>query len=167
MGGPKPSPVDKNRSTTGGQSGPSYLLQWPQREDSPDHANWERCVSFGGEFTSEFYILIRCKLYTIYRNMPIKGASSNKGTPCLEEPNAIMSGQNWQCFFNNCPIFNLKPPLESWEPQLSPQSIRFGLARAPVALIRHSIVGIFPSWLLELNRQTDTTKPKIWLLCCL
>ncbi len=33
-------PVDKNRSTTGGQSGPSYLQLWPQQEDSPDHANW-------------------------------------------------------------------------------------------------------------------------------
>ncbi len=33
-------PVDKNRSTTGGQSGPSYLPQWPQQEDSPDHAYW-------------------------------------------------------------------------------------------------------------------------------
>ncbi len=39
-------PVDKNRSTTGGQSGPSYLPQWPQQGESPDHANW--AVSLGG-----------------------------------------------------------------------------------------------------------------------
>ncbi len=38
-------PVDKNRSTTGGQSGPSYLQLWPQQEDSPDHAHWEACQS--------------------------------------------------------------------------------------------------------------------------
>ncbi len=36
-----PSPVDKNRSTTGGQSGPPYLQLWLQQEDSPDHASWE------------------------------------------------------------------------------------------------------------------------------
>ena len=35
------NPVDKNRSTTGGQSGPSYLQLWLQKEDSLDHANWE------------------------------------------------------------------------------------------------------------------------------
>ena len=35
------NPVDKNRSTTGGQSWLSYLQQWPQQEDSPDHASWE------------------------------------------------------------------------------------------------------------------------------
>ncbi len=33
-------PVDKNRSSTRGQSGLPYLLLWPQQEDSPDHANW-------------------------------------------------------------------------------------------------------------------------------
>ncbi len=33
-------PVDKNRSTTGGQSGPPYLQLWLQQEDSPDHASW-------------------------------------------------------------------------------------------------------------------------------
>ncbi len=33
-------PVDKNRTTTGGQSGPPYLQLWPQQEDSPDHASW-------------------------------------------------------------------------------------------------------------------------------
>ncbi len=32
-------PLDKNRSTTGGQSGLPYLQLWPQQQDSPDHAN--------------------------------------------------------------------------------------------------------------------------------
>ena len=49
-----------------------------------------------------------------YRNMPIKGASLNKDAPySLEEPNAIINGQNRHSFLNNCPIFNPKPPLES------------------------------------------------------
>ncbi len=43
-----PFPVDKNRSTTGGQSGPSYLQLGPQQEDSPDHANWVAFMSSGG-----------------------------------------------------------------------------------------------------------------------
>ena len=38
------NPVDKNRSTTGGQSGLPYLELWPQQEDSPDHANWEYII---------------------------------------------------------------------------------------------------------------------------
>ncbi len=53
--------------------------------------------------------------------MPIKGTSPNKGTPySLEEPNAIINGQNRHSVFNNCPIFNPKPPLENWERKLSP-----------------------------------------------
>ena len=63
-----------------------------------------------------------------------------RAPPSLEEPNAIINGQNRHSFSNNCPIFNPKPPLESWEPQLFPQSIRFDLARAPGALIRQITV---------------------------
>ncbi len=44
----------------------------------------------------------------MYRDMPNKGASHS-----LEEPNAVINGQNQHSFFKNCPIFNLKPPLES------------------------------------------------------
>ncbi len=32
-------PVDKNRPTAKWHSGPSYLLQWPQKEDCTDHAS--------------------------------------------------------------------------------------------------------------------------------
>ncbi len=60
--------------------------------------------------------------------------------PSLEEPDAIINGQNRYSFFNNCPKFNPKPQLESWEPQLFPQSIRFDIARAPGALIRQITV---------------------------
>ncbi len=42
-------PVDKNRSTTGGQSGPPYLQLWLQQEDSPDHASWDLNVKKGTE----------------------------------------------------------------------------------------------------------------------
>ncbi len=49
-----------------------------------------------------------------YRNLPIKRASPNKGAPySLEEAKAIINGQNLRSFFNNCPIFNPKPPLKS------------------------------------------------------
>ncbi len=48
-----------------------------------------------------------------YRNLPIKGASPNKGAPySLEGPSLFIIDQNQHNFFNNCPIFNPKPPLE-------------------------------------------------------
>ncbi len=75
-----------------------------------------------------------------YHILPIKGTSPNKGAPSLEGPNVIINGQNRRSFFNIYPIFNLKPPFESWDPQLFPQSIRPDLARAPGALIRQITV---------------------------
>ncbi len=77
----------------------------------------------------------------VYRNLPIKGASPNKGAPySLEGPSLIITDQNQHSFFNNCPIFNPKPPLESLEPQLCLQTIRCDLVRAPGALIRQNTV---------------------------
>ena len=67
-----------------------------------------------------------------YRDMPIDGASPDKGAGALysvEEPNAFI----WP--YSNSPIFNPKPPLKSWEYKLSHQSY-FGLARVPGTLIR-------------------------------
>ena len=95
--------------------------------------------------------------------MPIKGASPNKGAPSsLEELNAIIIGQNRHSFFNNCLIFNLKPPLESWEPQLFPQCIRFDLARAPGALIRQITTVCFSVHdLLVDGRQIGLSDRKI------
>ncbi len=50
----------------------------------------------------------------VYRILPIKGASPNKGAPySLRETNTAIYHQNWRSFLNNCPIFNPKPPLES------------------------------------------------------
>ena len=63
-----------------------------------------------------------------------------RAPPSLEEHNAIINGQNRHSFSNNCPIFNPKPPFESWESQLFPQSIRFDHVRAPGALIRQTTV---------------------------
>ena len=48
-------PVDKNRSIIGGQSGPSYLQQWPQQEDSPDHAYWVKIFWRGNPFYLSTY----------------------------------------------------------------------------------------------------------------
>ena len=42
--------------------------------------------------------------------------------------------------FNNCPIFNPKPPLESLEPQLFTHNTRCDLANEPGALIRQNTV---------------------------
>ena len=57
--------------------------------------------------------------------MPIKGAFLNKGAPySLEEPSLIITDRSQHNFFNNCPIFNPKPALESLEPQLCLQTIR-------------------------------------------
>ncbi len=77
----------------------------------------------------------------VYRNLPIKGASPNKGAPySLEEPSPILADQNQHSFFNNCPIFNPKPPFESVEPQLCLKTIRSDLARASGTLIRQNTV---------------------------
>ena len=46
-------PVDKKRSTTGGQSGLSYLQLSPQQEDSPEHANWDMTSIYKQMDTSE------------------------------------------------------------------------------------------------------------------
>ncbi len=54
-----PTPVDNNRSTTGGQSGLSYLQLSPQQEDSPDHANWGN-IKFGKLIQLMFYRVICC-----------------------------------------------------------------------------------------------------------
>ncbi len=59
-------PVDKNRSTTGGRSGPSYLQLhelWPQQEDSPDHANWVLKTCY--VIKSRIYKLLCQKLWTV------------------------------------------------------------------------------------------------------
>ncbi len=58
----------------------------------------------------------------------------------FDYPNAIINGQNWHSFFNNCSIFKPKPLLESWKPQLSPKSIISDLARVPSTLIRQITV---------------------------
>ena len=44
----------------------------------------------------------------LYRNLPIKGALLS-----LEEDNSARNHQNGHSFFNICPIFYLKPALES------------------------------------------------------
>ena len=55
-------PVDKNRSTTGGQSGPPYLQLWLQQEDSPDHASWAtKHSSIRGISLDMFGNVYRCK----------------------------------------------------------------------------------------------------------
>ncbi len=78
---------------------------------------------------------------SLYRILPIKGASPNKGAPhSLKEANSIINVQIARSFLNNCPIFNPKPPLESSDPQLSSQNIRCDLANAPGALIRQNTV---------------------------
>ena len=70
--------------------------------------------------------------------MPIKGAPPNKGAPYgLGATTAGQSNQNRPSFLNNWSIFNLKPPLESLEPQLLLHDIRLDLAIAPCAFIRH------------------------------
>ncbi len=80
-------------------------------------------------------------LFEAYRNLPIKGASPNKGAPySLEGPSLIITDQNQRSFFKNCPIFKPKRALESLEPQLCPQTTRSDLARAPGALIRQNTV---------------------------
>ena len=64
-----------------------------------------------------------------YRILPNKGASIG-----YRDPKTMKHiGHK---FLNYCPIFNLKPPLESPEPQLQSQEIRSDLASAPCALIR-------------------------------
>ena len=76
-----------------------------------------------------------------YRNLPIKGASPNKGAPySLEGPSLIITDQNYYSFINNCSIFNPKLPLESLEPHLCISTIRCNLARAPGAFIRQNTV---------------------------
>ena len=82
-----------------------------------------------------------CTYFNEYRILPIKGASPNKGAPhSLGEARCIINVQNTHSFLNNCPIFNLKPPLESSEPLLSPHNISCDLANAPDALIRQNTV---------------------------
>ncbi len=50
--------------------------------------------------------------------------------------------QNCSRILNNCPIFNPKPALESWERQHLAQQIRPDLANVPCALIVHITVFI-------------------------
>ena len=49
-------PVDKNRSTTGGQWGLSYLPQWPQQEESTDQTDRTKCQN-GNEMPPQHTIL--------------------------------------------------------------------------------------------------------------
>ncbi len=77
----------------------------------------------------------------MYRIVPIKGASPNKGAPYgLGKAQTDKNYQNCPKIINNCPIFNPKPPLESSEPQHLGDQIRSGLASAPCALIRDNTV---------------------------
>ncbi len=99
------------------------------------HESWSNFINTGGTYFINTYFI------NTYRILPIKGASPNKGTPCsLGKAKSIINFKNTHSFFNNCPIFNLKPPLESSEPQLSPHNIRCDLANAPGALIRQNTV---------------------------
>ncbi len=76
-----------------------------------------------------------------YRNLPIKCTSPNKGaTYSVEEYSPIIADQNDHSFFNNCLIFNPKPPFESLELKLCLHTIRYDLANTPVALIRQNTV---------------------------
>ncbi len=97
--------------------------------------------------------------FSLYRNLPIKGASPNKGAPySLEEPSPILAYQNQHSFFNNCPIFNPKPPFESLEPQLCLRTIRCDLARAPGALIRQNTVFFFHCHIICYQWRAILTK---------
>ncbi len=60
-----------------------------------------------------------------YRILPIIGTSSNKGAPIIWGCQCCFEILN---FLNNGPIFNLKPPLESSEPQTLIHGTRFKLA---------------------------------------
>ncbi len=85
--------------------------------------------------------------FVVYRILPIKGASPNKGAPhSLGKANFIINFKNTHSFFNNCPIFNPKPPFESSEPQLSAHNIGCDLANAPGALIRQNTVHARTNW---------------------
>ena len=78
--------------------------------------------------------------------MPIKGAAPNKGAPYgLGALYTVHSDQNRLNFLNIWPIFNPKPPLESSESQHLLYDIRFDLAIAPCAFIRHITVSLIAS----------------------
>ncbi len=52
-------------------------------------------------------------LLVIYRIVPIKGASPNKAAPYgLRKAQTDKNEQNCPKILNNCPIFNLMPPLK-------------------------------------------------------
>ncbi len=77
----------------------------------------------------------------LYRIVPIKGASPYKGAPYgLRKAQTDKNFQNCPKIIDNCPIFNLKPPLESSEHQHLGEQIRSDLASAPCALIRDNTV---------------------------
>ncbi len=90
-----------------------------------------------------------CDRHFSYRDMPIKGAPSNKGAPYgFRTHYTLHSDQNRLNFLNNRPIFNPKPPLESPESQLLPYVIRLDLAIAPCAFIRHITVYSILMWIV-------------------
>ncbi len=50
-------------------------------------------------------------VYTVF--CQLRAPPLIRAPPSLEEPNAVINGQNRYSFFNSCPVFNPKPPLES------------------------------------------------------
>ena len=80
------------------------------------HNGWKEYI-FNGEKVNE-------NNFT-YCNLPIKGASPNKGASySFEEASLIITDQNQHNFLNNYLFFNPKPPLESWEAKLCLHTIK-------------------------------------------
>ncbi len=72
-----------------------------------------------------------------YRIIPNKGTTLIRAPPppSLAKTKSINNDKSFRNSFNNCSIFNPKPPLESSEPQLQPYIITFKLVRAPAPLL--------------------------------
>ncbi len=76
---------------------------------------------------------------SLYRNLPSKGASPNKGLE-FGGAQSYHSDQNQHSFFDHCLIFNPKRLLKSLEPQLCLHIIRLDIARMRGTLIRQNAV---------------------------
>ncbi len=121
------------------------------------HVAFQMSISLQNSWKTVFLVILMWKISLrqleghiscIYRILPIKGASPNKGARYgLKGAVLIRNHQNWCSSLNNCPIFNPKPPLESSQRLLFPDINRYELANAPGALIRQNTVYLFWYWL--------------------